>query len=325
MLKERSEIISALQTFGIFLVVLGHSNPGDPVPNVFEWLQKYIYSFHMPLFMVISGYLFSYTGGIRNDYFHFIKIKTVRLLIPYFVISSLAFIPKVALSKFAMRPIDLSLSTFVHNFIYPWENVIIFFWFLPTLFLIFVVSPIFDFKNNTPVKTLIITISLVLLNIANPLSEIKFLNLSGVCSYLIYFWIGCLMANNWAYVIRFFSKKTSLIIFLLTTIALSIISSSLKEIGLISAITGVIMSFCLCQQYLLKNIAILRLMDGYSYQIYLLSWFPQIFFKIICFQILHLDFYIVSVFMFISGILFPTVILKLMSKSNKTTRMIIGL
>lgn len=49
--------IAFLQVFGILLVVLGHSTNNGGIP----FLSKWIYSFHMPLFIFISGFLFYLT------------------------------------------------------------------------------------------------------------------------------------------------------------------------------------------------------------------------------------------------------------------------
>lgn len=136
--------ISFLQVFGILLVVIGHSRYGAPVD---PWWFTWIYSFHMPLFMFISGYLLRYGCEKKNmslfamswqerKFFLWKKVK--RLLIPYWAISSLAFVPKVLMSRFAARPMEFSFGEYIRMLIYPWDNVIIFFWFLPTLFLIFV-------------------------------------------------------------------------------------------------------------------------------------------------------------------------------------------
>lgn len=95
----KNKKILFLQCFGILLVVLGHS--GENIP----YLTKWIYSFHMPLFIFISGYLLDYTsknGIIKINYVNFIKKKIIRLLVPYLVISSLAYIPKYLLGKFAI-------------------------------------------------------------------------------------------------------------------------------------------------------------------------------------------------------------------------------
>ncbi len=123
----------------------------------------------MPLFMFISGFLLRYGNERKNLALHntkmygvdgFIWKKTRRLLIPMVVISSIAYIPKVLLSSYAARPIDFSLESYLNMFIYPSTNAIQFFWFLPTLFLVFLIviycSKIFDKIGVQPSMCLII-------------------------------------------------------------------------------------------------------------------------------------------------------------------------
>lgn len=62
---ERNEFIDILKGWAIFLVVMGHSIQFGSGLEVLEkslfWndiMFKYIYSYHMPLFMLISGYFF---------------------------------------------------------------------------------------------------------------------------------------------------------------------------------------------------------------------------------------------------------------------------
>lgn len=130
-------IISFLQAWGIILVVIGHSTE---VPVIYPW----IYSFHMPLFMFISGYLLCHgirAGGLTFEQkvlsSGFLLKKVRRLLVPYVAISTAALFPKVLLGRFAMRPVNFSFGEWWHMLVYPGDNVIIFFWFLPTIFLIF--------------------------------------------------------------------------------------------------------------------------------------------------------------------------------------------
>lgn len=61
-MQKRNVLISFLQVFGIILVVAGHSDYQIPDNPVHRW----IYSFHMPLFMFISGYLLRY--GLRERF-----------------------------------------------------------------------------------------------------------------------------------------------------------------------------------------------------------------------------------------------------------------
>lgn len=87
--KRRSVLIDELRGVAIILVIIGHcisngsgsgyfSNQGYYENIAF----KFIYSFHMPLFMIISGYLFknSVGGGKRPEVFW--KKKLNSLIIP---------------------------------------------------------------------------------------------------------------------------------------------------------------------------------------------------------------------------------------------------
>ena len=78
---ERIEYIDLIKGVGIILVLLGH------LP-INETLHMQIYSFHMPLFMFISGLV----AFNRSDYgfWSYFKQKFFRLLIPFFVIGGLS-------------------------------------------------------------------------------------------------------------------------------------------------------------------------------------------------------------------------------------------
>ncbi|MCQ2272818.1 MAG: acyltransferase family protein [Bacteroidales bacterium] len=73
---ERKYWIDWAKVFGIYLVVLGHTTDGS------ELIRPLIYSFHMPLFFMISGYLEKKYSGSAISY---IKKTAKRLLIPYLI------------------------------------------------------------------------------------------------------------------------------------------------------------------------------------------------------------------------------------------------
>lgn len=79
--QTRIAYIDSIKAFGIILVVLGHTN-GLPTE-----ISKHIYSFHMPLFFIISGLLYN---KIKYDSLSWKSIlikKTKSYLIPYLVLS----------------------------------------------------------------------------------------------------------------------------------------------------------------------------------------------------------------------------------------------
>ncbi len=76
--KLRNHWIDHLKAFGIFLVVYGHSFSLD-------WgINQWIYSFHMPLFFLISGYLIR-EQELALGWWAFTK-KTLSSLLPAYVI-----------------------------------------------------------------------------------------------------------------------------------------------------------------------------------------------------------------------------------------------
>lgn len=80
--RERCVTIDIAKGICIILVVIGHFCP-DYSPSWWIALNKVIYTFHMPVFMFASGYVFMYTRKTGGDYSHMLKKKVRRLLVPY--------------------------------------------------------------------------------------------------------------------------------------------------------------------------------------------------------------------------------------------------
>jgi len=75
---------------GIILVVVGHFYP-ETSPTYWSEIRKIIYSFHMPLFFILSGYLYSHG---KYSYSNLIKTKAKRLLYPFASIAGAFFLIK---------------------------------------------------------------------------------------------------------------------------------------------------------------------------------------------------------------------------------------
>lgn len=85
---HRSKFIDIIKGIAIILVVLGHliqyGNGLDYVVNGYFFdnlLFKIIYSFHMPLFMLISGYLF-YFSITKKDFKELLKGRFFGIVVP---------------------------------------------------------------------------------------------------------------------------------------------------------------------------------------------------------------------------------------------------
>lgn len=62
-MAKSNHLMALLSVWGIFLVLLGHSGfEEEIIQKNLSGLHSWIYSFHMPLFFLISGFLFLLTN-----------------------------------------------------------------------------------------------------------------------------------------------------------------------------------------------------------------------------------------------------------------------
>lgn len=327
-----------LRAIGISLVVLGHSFPYIKDINipVYNYIHSLIYSFHMPLFFMISGFFANKTFKINSlkSYKGFVFSKFKRLMIPYFIISTLTIPIKLILNKFSERPIVL--SEIIKDILFlPWNNPIIFFWFIYVLFFIFLITPILIKINKYILLSLLFLISI--LNIHN----IEILGISTLLKYAIFFFIGLyihpLYMNYRDKILNININKPknnlfiviSFIVFLMNFNidfnSLNIFSKYLTNIlFILKSLLGIYVSYTICILfYKFRDIKLIstlfNTLNKYSFDIYLLSWFAQIFVRILLLQLLNLNYNIVVIISFLAGFS-PIIISKLIFRKSKILR-----
>jgi len=100
MSKTFVKYIAYLQILGILLVVLGHSfhEYPDGAHGSSMLMYRMMYSFRMPLFLFVSGFLMVFTQFSGNDRpidsSKFIKGKLKRLMLPFLIITLVTYIPR---------------------------------------------------------------------------------------------------------------------------------------------------------------------------------------------------------------------------------------
>ena len=115
---NRISFIDQLKGITILLVVIGHLIEHNAGRDNFLW--TFIYSFHMPLFMFISGYLAYVT--FRMERFNFFNVvlylgkKCRTLLLPFLTWG-------ILIPFFLLRNIDKSFGMYVYDYIYHWGGV----------------------------------------------------------------------------------------------------------------------------------------------------------------------------------------------------------
>lgn len=183
MYKNRDLTLDYLKAFAIILVVLGHSlqyGLGQPNDGIFDnWLMKFIYSFHMPLFMMISGYLFGFS--VKKHSFKenlFGKLKS--LLVPIAIWSiPVTFIDIIKYSPERLNPWDF-FKTYLNEFIGQ-------FWFLWAVLLCSVVVLIVNrfLKDSIIVYIVIFGLTFIIPNIIMVDELYRFMFPLFVFAYLI--------------------------------------------------------------------------------------------------------------------------------------------
>ncbi len=108
--KNRYTEIDIARGIGIFFVVLGHSIKQTQIQAAWIRILTYIiYSFHMPLFFCLSGFVSAKILRMhKHERIQYVSSRARRLLIPYFTIG-LIYIPvKLKLGEAAVKPFAVS-------------------------------------------------------------------------------------------------------------------------------------------------------------------------------------------------------------------------
>lgn len=331
--KNRQIVI--LTIFATVLVVIGHSDITDDFKQL--WIYKWVYSFHMPLFFFISGFLFCLTLPVEKlrgtTFLSFVKKKSVRLLIPFIFINTIIFIIK---SKFIgdqsmlQHPVAMNLESFLNStFLTPMG----FMWFLPALFTIFITIfygfKILKTKNLSELSYLgcfLITIFLLILA-HYYLPHIRFMQIGQAIYYATFFLTGILYCD-YKDKIDFYLKKY----WFIGGIILLGCSVSLYFSDYVAAFCGI--GFSLILALLLESKCSDKLVElsGFSYTVFLISYFPQMFIRgPVAHMFPQINQYLLSGLSFLVGLLIPVgigmIALKVKSKQTnlKHINKLIGL
>lgn len=195
---ERLDWVDVLRGVAILIVVVGHSwrglfGAGLMEPGQFSGLDRAIYSFHMPLFFLISG-LF-YMRGLATPPGAFAMTKVKRLLYPMVLWTYVFVLAKLAAGPFANAPIsfeDLLVSPIPGR----WH-----FWFLWALFLmqlaLYVLRPLQTRDAvRTPVLMLVLLVSVALSYTAFSLPGAAWPWIGNAILMLPYFVIGIIVGDH---------------------------------------------------------------------------------------------------------------------------------
>lgn len=269
--KNYFDFVTIAKGFSIVCVVLGHFTP-PYMPLIYQHLKDTVYLFHMPLFMLLAGFLF-YNSMEKGSVtiIPFIKKKFLRLMVPYFFLSFCIAALNGCLQQFmsVKKPVD---AMYLCRIFY--ENVggsATFLWFLYTLFIIFILAAVV--MRLPKGRYLFFVFSCILY--VMPLPSVFYL--SSVGAFSLYFVAGTFL---YTFVSKgtFFSWRLAIVSALLFLLAyggrILILNASFKVLAtLLCGLSACLFILCV-SNYLahksLRSVRLLKAMGLYSSYIYLL-------------------------------------------------------
>jgi len=340
---KSDRLISLMSLWGIILVVLGHSGFEETiVMKQLSALHTWIYSFHMPLFFFISGYLYALTNSDFSQipFQGFMKKKFLRLYIPYIILGTIIFLIKYIFSGLSHVERIFSVDDFLLMFIAPhWNNSTMgYLWYIVTLFFLFLIISVLSKCGINLRKTSISIIIIILLwgiKYNLPSNDLfKICNIASLVWYIPFFVIGIQYNKHKSIFKLEKSGIKAAILFAISVVGLFIPYSSCflnYIIKITQAIAGIAFSIYFCNTLLsFKYIRDQILPFGdITYTIYLMSFFGQYAIKILTINILNLHWSICVISMFSAGIIFPIFIYSVYKtnsvlQNNKLIKLVIG-
>ena len=179
-MESRVVWLDSLKGVLIILVILGHSIAqiigNDAANNNYLWCL--IYSFHMPAFISVSGYLaYDHMGGGKLNVLFSVIRRFQQLLLPFFI-WSLAFL--------AIRD---KIALYVNCIFMPNTT----FWFLWALFFIsalFIIVQYFSQKCKVNNDHVLVATCVVFAGVLVLLKDIHFLGIQYILYYFIFYVLG---------------------------------------------------------------------------------------------------------------------------------------
>jgi fucose 4-O-acetylase-like acetyltransferase len=144
--RKRLLDIDRAKGIAIFLVVLGHIGIPRLEPVWMADTRGLIYSFHMPLFMYLSGFVYFYTKSqlkTADAYRSFFLNRAERLLVPFILFGVILISGKYIAGQFVyIKDYKGYFSSFYYMFFDTTRSPVISIWYLFVLFVYTVATPL---------------------------------------------------------------------------------------------------------------------------------------------------------------------------------------
>jgi len=209
---KKDSSLETIRTLAVILIVSYHMLNDRELTTVkiyYDYFSLIFQNIRLPIFTVISGYLFGHATITKENYTSFIIGKFRRIYVP---MCSVAFTEYICINAHAIAKDPSQLRSLWRIFVLPYEH----YWFIQSMFLIFIIVGFIEaflvLKNVNYVFVLAV-ISLITF-FMNPTSsfELDILSIGGATYILPYFLLGYMLSK---YLNIFEFTKTKILIYFL--------------------------------------------------------------------------------------------------------------
>lgn len=332
--KKHLNELDIAKGIGIICVVLGHAFPDAELGLIKEYsISSYLfslcYAFHMPLFMLLAGFL----TAPRLDTISDTKLETYkrfkRLMVPYLFYSLSALCLKIFFNAYANNPLDIANSWRILIGESPNGSA----WFLWTLFTITLIVIVLR-KINIKI-ILVLALLLYIGESAFPDRDSSFF-MFRIAHNLLWFVLGCSLYPYYQSICRIVGNRAiiygifSFVVLCLVHLYFNYLKADPLQPGglfkqcvnLFEACIG-IASVWLISYSIANNANGLKFLGTYSMDIYLLSYYVQVPLRVIYYNTNYLSGVSYPVFVLISvilGVSIPLIVSKYFIRKIKIVR-----
>lgn len=198
--KSRIFEIDRAKGLAILLVVIGHVEGRTPLHGA-DWygvLKQWIYLFHMPFFMFLSGFIMEYTYKpvtTASGYFKFVRGKFMRLMPAFFAVAALIVIGKSLATHLihvdnVPQGIWSGLLDIVVRPVYSSASAL---WYIYVLFIYYLLFPVVK-RISGGAPWLLLAIGVIAYVFHAELTSLVALN--RVAEYALFLMIGVVLARH---------------------------------------------------------------------------------------------------------------------------------
>jgi hypothetical protein len=236
------------------------------------------------------------------------KDKSIRLLLPGIVFSLVAFAVKIAFLGEMARQTRFGLKELLMAFVYPYDNPFREMWFLITLFIFFLLTPIWQEALKKGWSKWGLLVILIALHFIQP--ESKLFSIDRVCNQAVWFYSGVLLSKG-----KYIEERIVKYPWLTMIMGVVIYVIGYYTNSFVTTIGGITFSFgfaLLADKYWPMLLFTFR---NYTYQIFLMGIFAQIIIKIL-YRHYPMPYVLAYLVCIIAGIYVPVLVSKIIEKIN---------